>query len=506
MRFMTVLAFVFAFLTGAIRAEGPAHDHPAPERLGTVHFQNSCSREVQPQLQRAIALLHSFAYGASAKEFAQVGDRDPECAIAHWGAAMSLYHPLWSAPSADELARGQVEVERARRIGARTLRERELTDAAAVYFSDTDPTHHGQRAQSYLLAMQSVAQHFPNDDETQIFYALALIATAPPTDRTHANQKRAADILEPIYRRQPDHPGAAHYLIHAYDSSELAPRGLGAARAYAKIAPAAPHALHMPSHIFTRLGLWDDSIESNLAARQAAHDQGDIGEELHAMDYLTYAYLQRGRDADAERLVALLQATGTRAVSDFKVSYAATAMPVRLAVERERWNDAQALVPLSGSPPHVAALVYWAQALAHSHTGQADLAEADIVRIEACRTQLLRSGDEYWAAQVDVLSHEARGWNAKARGDAQSAVRMLREAADSEDALEKLPVTPGPIVPAREQLGRLLLEQGSAREALQEFTQALQGAPRRRAALEGAVRAANAAGTPELAATFSKQL
>src|SRR5215470_95996 len=270
--------------------------------------------------------------------------------MAHWGVAMSAFHQLWSPPGASALHAGRDEVVAARRIGSDTGREREFIDAAAVYFSDVDPAHHAARAKEYEHAMESVAHDFPKDDEAQIFYALALIATAPPTDRSHANQKRAAAILEPIYQRQPDHPGVAHYLIHACDSTELAPRGLEAAKAYAKIAPAAPHALHMPSHIFTRLGLWDDSIESNETARRVAHEQGDMGEELHAMDYLTYAYLQRGRDADASEVLKDLAGKSLQGTSDFKVSYAATAMPVRYAIERRQWAEAANLDPLPGAP------------------------------------------------------------------------------------------------------------------------------------------------------------
>ena len=489
MKILLVPALILAS-SAAMAAPGePTHDHPAPEKLGTVHFENSCAPAVQPRFERAVALLHSFSYALAAKEFEAVASQDPGCAIAHWGVAMSGFHQLWEPPGVTQLQLGSTEVQTAQRIGARTAREREFIGAAAVYFSDTDPTHHPARAKAYERSMESLAQHFPRDDETQIFYALALVATAPPTDHTHANQKRAADILEPIYHRQPDHPGVAHYLIHAYDSSELAQRGLAPARAYAKIAPAAPHALHMPSHIFTRLGLWEDSIQSNEAARHAAHDQGDIGEELHAMDYLTYAYLQSGRNADAERIVTQLHAMGSVLADDFKMGYAATAMPVRLAVERGRWNDAAALEPLPGSAPHVAAIAYWARALGHAHSGRADLASADAAQIDACEVQSKAHGTPYWTTQIGVLSKEAHAWTAMASGHPDDAVTLLRAAADAEDALEKLPVTPGPIVPAREQLGQLLLDLHRPKEAQQELTRALADAPGRRAALEAANRA-----------------
>ncbi len=501
---------VTALALGAVASNGPPneplHSHPVPEKLGTVRFENSCAASTQSRFNRAMALLHSFAYDAAAKEFGAIATSDAGCAMARWGVAISAFHQLWSPPGANELQLGQEQLLKARRMGARTARERELIDAASVYFSDTDPAHHAQRAEAYERAMESVAQHFPSDDEVQIFYALALIATAPPTDRLHTRQKRAAAILEPIYRRQPDHPGVAHYLIHAYDSTELAPRGLAAARAYAKIAPAAPHALHMPSHIFTRLGLWDDSIASNEAARRAAHEQGDLGEELHAMDYLTYAYLQRGREADAGKVVEQLRNMGPLLARDFKVGYAATAMPVRLAIERGRWKDALSIEPLPDSAPHVAAIAHWARALAHARSGRPDLASADLSQIDACEAASRTKGDAYWTAQIDVMSKEARAWSASAKGQPEEAVKLLRAAAEEEDGLEKLPVTPGPIIPAREQLGRLLLDLHRPGEALNELTQALKDAPGRRTGLEAAIRAAEETGNSAAAADFRRQL
>jgi tetratricopeptide (TPR) repeat protein len=505
MRMLLIAALVLA-LPASIALSQEVHSHPAPGKLGIVHFDTSCAAAVQGRLDRAVALLHSFAYDSAAKEFDLVVTQDAGCAIAHWGVAMSLFHQLWSPPGTKELQLGQEQLLTARRTSARTGRESELIEAAAAYFSDTDPQHHAARAKDYQRAMQSVAQHFPGDDEVQIFYALALIGTAPPTDRSHANQKQAAAILEPIYRRQPDHPGVAHYLIHAYDSTELAPRGLPPARAYAKIAPAAPHALHMPSHIFTRLGLWDDSIRSNEAARRVAREQGDVGEELHAMDYLTYAYLQRGREADAERVLQRLHAMGSLLTQDFKVSYAATAMPVRLAVERKRWSDAMALQPLAGAPPQVTAITHWARALSYARSGQPDLANAAVAQIDACEAESKAHGDAYWSAQIGVLSKEGRAWNANAMGHTEEAVALLRAAADAEDALEKLPVTPGPIVPAREQLGQLLLDVHRPKQALRELTQALKDAPGRRAGLEAAARAAEGAGDSAAAAAFQRLL
>jgi hypothetical protein len=337
--------------------------------------------------------------------------------------------------------------------------------------------------------MAAVAAHHPDDMEAHIFYSLALLATASPNDGTHANQKHAAQILEPLYREFPEHPGLAHYLIHAYDSSELASRGLTAARAYSRIAPAAPHALHMPSHIFTRLGLWEDSVTSNLAARRAAHDQGDIGEELHAMDYLTYAYLQLDRFSDAERVVREAAVTSTLSAADFKIGYAANAMPVRLAIERGQWSSAAALQPLADSSPQVAAIVYWARAVGQARGGHAQSAAGDLAKIKECKQKLQAAGNGYWATQANILEQEAHAWIAIASGDPEIAIVLMRAAANEEDAVEKLPVTPGPIVPAREQLGEVLLASGKPAEALREFHAAMQAAPRRRGALLGAATA-----------------
>jgi len=482
------------------------HSHPVPERLGKVTFPTSCAPSVQPDFERAVALLHSFAYTASEQAFRAVGDADPSCAMAHWGMSMSYFHPLWAPPEGEQLRKGSAEIDRARELGAGSLRERQFIDAAAAYYRDADHLPPAARAIAYERAMAEVAKSNPDDPEAQIFYALALIATASPTDRSHANQKRAADILEPLYRRFPQHPGLAHYLIHAYDSAELASRGVDAARAYSKIAPSAPHALHMPSHVFTRLGYWDDSIASNSAARTAAHAEGDVGEELHAMDYLTYAYLQRGRETDAGRVVGDLRAMSPLSGAEFKVGYAATAMPVRFAVERRQWAAAASLEPLAQSPPQVAAMVYWARAIGHARSGRPQESGADLTRLKTCLQQLQSSGNMYWATQTEILSEAAQAWVLHAQGHGDEAVRRMRSAADREDAVEKLPVTPGPIVPAREQLGEILLELKRPQDALREFQAVLIAAPGRRGALKGAVQAAELVGDAQTAARLHAQL
>ena len=504
-RAAAILAICAAGCAPPALAQEP-HSHPAPEKLGTVTFATSCVPGVQRSFERAVALLHSFAYSAAEQAFRAVAESDPRCAIAHWGIAMSFYHQLWQPPDDAELRQGQAEVAEARLLNAGSSRERQFIDAAAVYYANSEHLPHALRAKAYERAMADVATRHPRDAEAQIFYALALIATAAPADRSHANQKRAAEILEPLLKERPDHPGVAHYLIHAYDSAELAPRGLAAARLYANIAPSAPHALHMPSHIFTRLGFWDDAIASNEAARTAAHAAGDLGEELHSMDYLTYAYLQRGRIADATRVVDDVQAMGGGLGAQFKTGYAATAMPVRLAVEGHHWDAAGVLEPLPQSPPHVAAIVYWARAVAQSRGGHPAAADADILRLEACREQLQAAGNTYWATQVAVLRQEARAWQAVASGRAEEGLTLLRGAADQEDAVEKLPVTPGPIVPAREQLGEMLLAARTPEAALVEFQKSLAAAPGRRGGLSGAALAAELAGDSGSAARFKAQL
>jgi tetratricopeptide (TPR) repeat protein len=487
-------------------ADDERHSHPAPEKLGTVTFPTSCLPAVQPAFERALALLHSFAYSESERAFRNVVDRDPACAIAHWGIAMSLFHQLWEPPSGDELREAAEQVRRAVEFQTGSLRERQFIGALAGYFRGYEIEAHSVRAERYTRAMAGVARSNPGDAEAQTFYALALIATAPPVDKAHTNQKKAAEILEPLFYQQPQHPGLAHYLIHACDSTELAPRGLAAARAYSKIAPSVPHALHMPSHIFTRLGFWDDSIASNQAARAAARAQADLGEELHAMDYLTYAYLQRGRYLEAEQVVVELRSMKDLPAPQFKVGYAATAMRVRLAIERRAWDSAASLESLPRSAPHVAALVYWARALGQARAGHPRISDAEIDRLEASLREVQSAGNTYWITQVDALLKEAQAWRAAADGQPDAAISSLRTAADEEDAVEKLPVTPGPIVPAREQLGELLLELKRADEALREFRTALTLAPRRRGALVGAIAAADHLGDTKTAAQLRVQL
>ncbi len=493
MSYLSTSLLALSLLTGLPVAQ-EMHEHGAPEQLGNVAFPTSCSPAVQIQFERGVALLHSFAYSAAESTFASVAEKDPRCAMAHWGMAMSYFHQLWDPPLKPEgIVQAHQEIARAQQIGGGSDRERGFINALALIYATDDKIPYRTKAQRYAQAMATMAAANPGDVESQVFYALALLATASPADRTHANQKRTLAVLEPLYAQYPQHPGIAHYLIHACDNSEMAPSGLAAAQAYAKIAPSAPHALHMPSHIFTRLGMWNDSITSNIAAKEAASRQGDTGEELHAMDYLVYAYLQSSRENEAAQVIQQLKIMPALSGGDFKVGYAATAMPVRYAVERRQWADAANIVPPSSTAPQVIAIAVWARGLGLAHTGHAGDARIQAATLLRLKQQLDAAGRDYWAGQVDVQRLEVLAWSSQAEGSSEDAVTLLRQAADMEDAVEKLPVTPGPILPAREQLGDLLFQTNHAREALKEFQISLQNAPGRRGAKMGATRAAQLA-------------
>jgi hypothetical protein len=486
---LLTLALVFSFS----RAPQEVHIHNPPEKLGAVAFPVSCAPSVQQQFNRGVALLHSFAYRPAEAAFRKVLEQDPRCAIAHWGIAMTHFYQLWDPPLPPGAAdAGQHEIKQALATGANSERERAFISALNMIYQDA-ATPYRTRALNYERAMSEVAANNRSDVEAQVFYALALLANASPSDKTHAGQKQAADLLEPLDRAYPQHPGIPHYLIHACDNAELAPRGLAAARAYSSIAPSAPHALHMPSHIFTRLGLWDDSIASNLAARDAAHQQRDLGEELHAMDYLVYAYLQVGRDADAAQVIRGLADVAKLQADDFKVGYASTAMPIRYAVERGQWTEAAKTIAPVSAPPHIVAIAVWARGLGLARTGNPAAAAPEIAKLRQLQDQLRQSSNDYWASQVQILSKEVQAWSAQAQGKFSEAIDLLRQAADDEDAIEKLPVTPGPMLPAREQLGYLLLDQNQPALASKEFATALVNSPGRRNALLGAARAANVA-------------
>ena len=489
---ITRLALTLLFALTVPMAPQQGHEHPVPEKLGTVSFPISCKPEVQQEFNRAIALLHSFAYRAAEEGFQSVARKDPHCAIARWGIAMTHFHQLWDLPpSPVDASVAQKELSQAAVLYEASERERGFITALSLVFNGASTVPYRTRALGYEAAMRELAESHPKDVETQVFYALALISNASPSDRDHQRQKQAIALLEPLFRQFPDHPGLPHYLIHACDNQELAARGLTAARAYADIAPSAPHALHMPSHIFTRLGLWNDSIESNLAARRAAQHEGDTGEELHAMDYLVYAYLQSGHDQEAGQVIQQLKAMQNLHMSDFKIGYAATAIPIRYIVERGMWDDAEKIAnPSDTAQPQVVAIAVWARGLGFARNGHPREAEREADTLHDIEDRLGASGNSYWATQVDIMRREIAAWSAQALNRQERAVAILRSAADDEDGIEKLPVTPGPIIPAREQLGELLLVQRNPSAASKAFKTAAVNTPGRRGVLQGQAQAA----------------
>jgi hypothetical protein len=499
-----LLGFTFVVLICASAAS-------AQEKLGEVHFPVSCSAAAQQEFNRAVALLHSFWFDASAKAFAAVTQLDPGCGMGHWGEAMAILfspNPFTGTPTPKGLQDGCPAVERAKAAAPKTQRERDYIGAVESLCHDRDKADQRTRVVAYGQAMERLSRTYPEDREAAIFYALALNITASPADKTYANQLKAAEILEKVFAEQPNHPGVAHYLIHSYDYPPIASRGLSAARRYAGIAPAAPHALHMPSHIFTREGLWQESIGSNPASAAAAKNHFD---QLHAMDYLAYAYLQGAQDLVAKRV--LEEAGAIRKVNPehFVTGYALAAIPARYALERRRWADAASLtLQPSDFPwdrfPQAEAVLVFARGLGAAHSGNAAGARKEIPRLEALRGALIAAKQNYWAEQVEIQRQVAGAWVARAEGRNLEALRLMRAAADREDGTEKHPLTPGPIVPARELLGEMLLELADPRQALKEFETSHQVEPNRFRGLYGAARAAELSGDREKARTYYASL
>jgi hypothetical protein len=502
-----LIAALCATLVAPTRAQ---HEHPAadPAKLGNVSFLISCDPSVQAQFSSAVAMLHSFWYEKAADTFAKVADNDPSCGMAYWGIAMTYYHQIWQAPGPADLKAGTLAVEKAELAGAKTQREREYIAALETFYKDADKVDHRTRAQAYETAMEQLQARYPSDHEAAIFHALALLATAPATDKTYANQKKAGGILEPLFVEQPDHPGLAHYIIHAYDYPPLAQKALDAARRYARIAPDSPHALHMPSHIFTRLGLWQESIESNLASAASARKNNAPGNELHAKDYLIYAYLQGAQDREAQKALEASPPGRPEDPQYMNWLYATGTSPARYAVERHRWDEAAALqVPLNTFPggrwAWTEANLHFARALGASHLGKTADARKELQQLASLRAQL---NDTYWGDQLDIQRESASAWIMLAEGKPEEALSQMRSAAEHEDRTDKHNVTPGVILPARELLGEMMLELKQPAEAVAEFEATLRTAPNRFNALSGAARAAKLAGDQEKARAYSTRL
>src|SRR6266568_9104389 len=500
---------------------------------GKVEFPVSCAPAVQFEFARGVALLHSFFYEEARRVFALVAERDPKCAMAQWGIAMTWWHPIWTPPTPDEMSAGKAAADKAMAMKAGSDLERGFITALNAYYNTSDgPTTgevgqscHGpvgprERVVAYEKAMRTVYERYPDDVETQTFYALAVLAVgyANPTDTTLSNQLKAAAILEKLWKKNPNHPGVAHYLIHSYDYPSLAERGLAAARGYSSIAPWVPHALHMPSHIFTRLGMWEDSIAANRSSSEASrayakmrHRDATEAEELHALDYMAYSYLQEGQDAKAKEVVDFAATVRkTNPELEFSAAYALAAIPARYALERNAWSDAAALrvpaLPHWSSFPFMEALIEYAHALGRAHTGDIEGARKAMDRMRQLRDATTDPKFDYFKRQLDQQMQAASAWVAYGEGKKEGAVDLLRRTADAEDILGKHPVSPGALVPAREQLGDLLLKMDRPKEAQREFEAALKIYPGRFRGLYGAAQAAQQIGEKEKAHHYYAKL
>jgi len=493
------------------------HEHPSGEHLGVVHFSTSCNEAGQREFDRAMALLHSFQFSKAIQGFNAALKNDPTCGISYWGIALSQ----WSNPFAtgmkdpSQLQAGRASVERGKAADAKTDRERAYLAAVALLYQDFEHTLQRTRLLAYRDAMSELSANYPSDDEAQIFYALAIAASEDPADKTYAGRLKAGTILESLFKSEPDHPGLAHYIIHTYDVPSLAPRALRAARRYSEIAPDAPHALHMPSHTFTRTGYWQDSINSNIAAAAAAKREGQTAEELHASDYETYAYLQTAQDEAARKIVNSLLEIGSRFDPKAVISGAGTpstgyfalaAIPARYALERGDWKQAAELTPRDTPFPYTEATTWFARGLGAARMGKVPTAYAAADALKQIQERLQKASENYWALQVEIQQLSVRAWAALAEGKKEEALRQMESAAVLEDGTEKSAVTPGPIAPARELLGEMFLVANQPAQALIQFEATLGKEPGRFRALYGAGRAAQLNANVEKSREYFREL
>ena len=519
---------------GILGVEGATVPEPGDLRAaGKVDFPISCAPAAQPEFMRGVALLHSFFYEEARRVFASVAEQDPKCAMAQWGIAMTWWHPIWTPPTPEEMAAGKAAIDKAMTMAAPTDRERGFITALNAYYQTPDTPGAGAVGQSchgpvgprdrviaYEKAMRQLYDKYPDDLETQTFYALAILSVgyATPTDTTLSKQLQAATILEKLWKKNSNHPGVVHYLIHCYDYPTLAKRGLVAARSYGSIAPWVPHALHMPSHIFTRLGMWDESIAANQAAADASRAYAAVrsrdateAEELHALDYMAYSYLQEAQDTKAREVVDFAASVRkTNPELEFSAAYALAAIPTRYALERNDWSGAAALtipeVPHWSSFPFMEALIEYGHALGRAHTGDLDGARKAIARMQQLRDATKDPKFDYFKRHLDLQMQATSAWVAYGEGKKDEAIEMLHRSADAEDVLGKHPVSPGALVPIREQLGGLLLELGRPEQAQREFETALKIYPGRFRALYGAALAAEQTGDKESAHRYYAKL
>jgi len=476
------------------------------QQLGSVHFKISCNEVAQRRFDRAMRYQHSYWYLNAKEIFEEVLKADPTCAMAQWGIALTLLDNPHNAIPRGNLAPGLAAIQKAKAMNAKTERERDYIDALMLMYADYDKLSHVQRIRAFRDAEEKIATKYPDDDEAQIAYAITLNTSADPNDKTYAQQGKGAAILEPISKRLPQHPGVTHYLIHLYDYPATAAKGLDAANRYAKIAPAAPHAQHMPSHIYTRVGYWKQSIDSNIASVKAAKAEKSVGNYLHAQDYMVYAYLQLGQDTEARVVMDdMMKETEFKATVS-AADYALAASPARYAVERGDWSAASQLAVRPSSFSYAAAMSHFARALGAARSGKPDAARADVARLAELSTKLREAKDGYWSEIVDIQRQVAAAWVLYAEGNYDEALKAMSAAADAEDRTEKSPVTPGPLAPARELYGEMLLERGLTKEALAAFEATKAKEPNRFRGFAGAALAAEKLGDKAAAKTNYQKL
>jgi hypothetical protein len=501
-------AFFGAAVADAVADDDHHHEELTQEQLGTVHFPVSCTPDAQKEFEKGVALLHSFWYEEAEKTFVDIEKQDPQCALAYWGEAMSLWHQLWNHPNAATIKRASAELKKADKAKAKTERERDYILAIDTFYSNSKKADHEARAQAYSAAMKKVYQKYPEDHEAAAFYALSLLAAEPENDTNFAYRKEAGAILDKLFAEEPNHPGVAHYLIHTYDKPQLAELGLPAARRYAEIAPSAPHAVHMPSHIFARLGLWQDDINSNLASiaatrKATAMNMGGEGHQFHAMDYLVYAYLQSGQEAKALAIIDEVQ--GMPPMKDMygmgydPRTYALAAFPASYALELHHWAEAASLTPVPNAQSADNSTTYWARAIGAARSGNIAQARTDIEHIEAIHKALLEQKKKGAAESVDQDRIEATAWLDHAEGKNDAAIAALRAIAEKQESSGD---ESNGEIPAREMIADMLLEAKHPEQALAEYKTSLRFFPNRFDSLYGAGQAAELAGQASQATEY----
>ena len=485
------------------------------QELGRVHFQTSCTPQAQEKFDRGLALVHSFFYPDSVQAFTEAAAADSQCAIAYWGIAVSHRpNPLVVPHPASVLKNGLDAVEKGKAIGAKTERERDWLAAIELYYKAYDKVDQTTRGLAYEKAMERLTQKYPDDQEAAIFYALALNETALHSDKTYANQLKAGAILEKVAETQPEHPGVVHYIIHTYDYPPLAQRGLASANKYARVAPSAPHAQHMPAHTYSMLGLWAQSVESNTKSRAVAQEVAAKTwpgtahpSEPHMLDFMEYALLQMGQEQRAKQIRDENNAI-TKLAFDYNVGSwtGLAAVPARFALERQAWKEATVLEPRGSQYPQAEAITYFARAMGSARSGDLAAADRELGKLKELRAMLEKANQSYWAEQVEIQMLAASAWIAHAKGQEDEALKFMRAAADVEDNSEKHIAMENRLYPMRELLGDLLLEQQQPAQALTEYETALQSTPNRLRGLYGAAKAAEGAKQPEKAAAYFRRL